>query len=142
MNRSANLIDAPSDGKSLYLGYQSTEVCVHKTGEIVYFHYVTEPPHGDALLQLMVRCSVFPGYIWGSSTYWSPNGRYLVAEWTGFDIFRPSRRTVLIDLILWKYIDCESFLVQCIDDSGVHGKDVGGNRATILFLRQTDWQAA
>lgn len=144
MTRTAAVVSAPTDGKPLYLGFQSAEVTAPASGVEAYFHCLGEPaPHADALFQLLVKRRVLRGYIWGTSTFWSPNGRFLAADWTGVSSdTRLDRRLVLIDLIEWTYVDCGAFHLAQIDDEGLHGKDAGGNRASIRFVRQTDWNAA
>ena len=133
---------APVDGTSLYLGFQSTEVFIPKVGRAVFFHYVFESPHGDACYQLLVNGAVFPGYIWGAGTFWTPDGRYLAAQWTGPEVDRRGRTTVVIDLHLWKWIDAPGFIPESISNTGVRGKAHGGNQVSLTFERQTGWKAA
>ena len=140
--RLAKTLRAPVDGKPIYLGFQSTEVDIPSIAQQVYFHFVFEPPHGDGCFQLLFRSAVFRGYIWGTNTYWSPNGRMLVAEWTGPFDERIGRTVVIIDLLSWQWIEARGFQVMSIDDYGIYGKDVGGNVASMDFSQQVDWNAA
>ncbi len=142
MERIATNLTSPSDGSPIYLGYQSTEVYVPRTAQTVYFHFVFQPPHADGCFQLLLRGAVFKGYIWGTNTHWSPNGRFLVAQWTGPFDSQLSRTLVIIDLITWQWVEAKGFNLMSIDDLGIHGKDIGGNRASLLFSRQTEWNAA
>lgn len=142
MIRIAQTVIAPTNGGALHFGYESTEVYVHHSALTVYFHFVFQPPHADGCFQLLFRGAVFKGYIWGSASYWSPSGRYLVAEWTGPFVDKLTRTTVIIDLLMWRWIDAPGFVPESIDDHRIRGKTTGGSIASISFERQTEWNAA
>lgn len=136
-----NVVQAPTDGRALVLFFDSTEVQVPATGERVLFSFEFQPPHADGLFKLSLRGAPFPGLIWGSHTHWSPNGRYLVAEWTGVDLSSLRRGLVLIDLQDGGYVDCGGFMIHSIDNDGIHGKDGGSAGVSIRFAEQVMWRA-
>lgn len=131
---------APIDGSGLYLGYQSLQVVVQASGSCVDFCYVTEPPHGDALLEMRWQQHIFPGLIWGSTTYWSPDGRYLMADWAGPPRSPLQRVCVLIDLQAWRYVALNGFRPTFVDAVGFHGKAVAGQVPIVRPDQPIDWQ--
>lgn len=133
------VVQAPVDGAGLYLGYQSTRVSVPATGALVEFRYVTEPPHGDALLEMRLGERVFPGLIWGSMTCWSPDGRYLAMDWAGALPLELRRTCVLVDLHRWRYVALEGFRPISIDAEGLHGHSTGGAAQTVRMDGVTGW---
>jgi hypothetical protein len=133
-------VQAPVNGAGLYLGYQSMRVQVPVTGALVEFRYVDEPPHGDALLEMRLQERIFPGLVWGSMTYWSPDGRYLVMDWAGAVRGELRRTCVLVNLQLWRYALLDSFRPVSINAEGINGNGGGGATETIRPDQVAGWQ--
>lgn len=133
---------APTDGGALYLGYRSIQVIAPATGIRVEFLYITEPPHGDALLEMRVKERVFPGLVWGSTTLWASDGRHLVVDWADPSRSGWHRTAVLIDLQQWRYMVLNGFRPDAINADGIHGKALGGAAQVVQPDRLLDWQLA
>lgn len=122
----------------LYLGYDSVDVEVPALGRSLRFQYITEPPRGDALLQLFSEGRSLPGLVWGSDTWWSPNGRWLLLQWSD-DAPGLTRTWRLIDLVDWRWTPIEIIRVEAIDNEAIHALKHGGAPMTLSPTDLPGW---
>jgi hypothetical protein len=61
----------------------------------VQLDYVGEPPHGDSYHDAYIDGTKLPGFVWGCTSAFTPDGNYWVASWMP-RLFE--RRTVAVDL--------------------------------------------
>lgn len=130
-------LEAPAGGR-LYLGHGSHEVYVPGLDRSLRFQYVTEPPHGDALLQLFSQQRSLPGLVWGSDTWWSPDGRWVLLQWCGEG--REFGRTWrLVDLRDWRWTAVDIGRVTAITDELITGHTLGGAATRLGMADLTGW---
>lgn len=128
---------APAGGR-LNLGNDSSAVYVPGLKLSLRFQYITEPPHGDALLQLFCDGCSLPGWVWGSDSWWSPSGRWLLLQWSDE---RPGfcRQWRLIDLREWRWTPVDMSKVLAIDDETIHGHAIGGAATALNIPTLPGW---
>ncbi len=142
MTRRARLLTAPIDGSPLVLGYTSTEVEIPGTGDTVYFHFVGQQGMADGWFELLHRCKVFPGYIWGSQTYWSPNGQFLFADWYDTSLDTANRQFVAISLKCSRYSTIWLRKVLSVGNSQLHYTAPSGYNKVFDFADTSTWKSA
>ena len=134
-------IEAPTDGTPFWIFHDSSEVLSPNRKTAAYFHHLSQMPHGDSYFQLLFAKRVFPGFIWGTASFWSPCSRFIAASWAGFSDVPQTRQGVLIDLAQWRFLDLGPFFeIRRIDEICIEGTDIGGNPRRFNFERIDSWQ--